>query len=825
MNDCYRFIALKSPLEIAFRPVPKIIKEGPPYVNIWRIEDFNLVTWPKKGKFYKGDSYLVVWIKAEGRHMHRHIHFWIGSETTQDEAGMAAMKAVELDDYFDGQSVQFREIEGYESKVFLSYFPRIMYESGGYYSTFATIKQNYDDKLWYVKGKRNITLNQKAMSWSNMNCKDVFILDISQCMFLWIGKKANYFEKIKAARVTQELNTERVGKVQIIVVNDGDEKNLPKEELQLFNKHLPIAMKNLNKSDLSPDDSLNQHSEKNLKLYICSDDEGTLKVLEVKCGPLVYSDLTSKDVYIILTQSHIWIWIGRLALNQERREAMNNAMGFAKKKDADLSKIIRVVEGAELEEFKYLFHNWPEPNPSGVSSKSRIATVQTNFDVKSLHQNRQLAAEMRMVDDGDGEVEIYRMQNFNMIPVEKAQYGQFFNGDCYVIIYKYNFKNTEYHLIYYWLGIESSPEEQGAASLKTLELDDGLEGTTTQIRVIQGKEPPHLMTIFKGKMIILMGSHDIWGKKNDILAACPGRNFMLQVCGTTSFNTKALQVPMRAASLNSSNVFVIFDGHRSYIWAGKGSTGDEREMAKNISNGATFIPEGQEKPDFWNCLGGIETYTSDKPIQNRQWEHIPRLFCMSNMSSINYQMEEICNFEQQDLIPDDIMLLDTWDSLFLWIGKEAQHDEKKYAVKSACEYLETDPSCRPTDIPIYRVNQGHEPPIFTGFFNVWNENTWRDAIKFEQIQKELKLNNMNIPLNEVPSAKYSGQTFREVPKFAYVLLAGKAPDMLPREVDPANKELHLTDMEFMRVFQMTYMEYFQLPLWRKQALKKSLGLF
>lgn len=193
MNDCYRFIALKSPLEIAFRPVPKIIKEGPPYVNIWRIEDFNLVTWPKKGKFYKGDSYLVVWIKAEGRHMHRHIHFWIGSETTQDEAGMAAMKAVELDDYFDGQSVQFREIEGYESKVFLSYFPRIMYESGGYYSTFATIKQNYDDKLWYVKGKRNITLNQKAMSWSNMNCKDVFILDISQCMFLWIGKKSKLF--------------------------------------------------------------------------------------------------------------------------------------------------------------------------------------------------------------------------------------------------------------------------------------------------------------------------------------------------------------------------------------------------------------------------------------------------------------------------------------------------------------------------------------------------------------------------------------------------------------------------------------------------------
>ena len=43
------------------------------------------------------------------------------------------------------------------------------------------------------------------------------------------------------------------------------------------------------------------------------------------------------------------------------------------------------------------------------------------------------------------------MQNFNMVPVEKAQYGQFFNSDCYIIIYKYAFKNTIYNLIYYWL--------------------------------------------------------------------------------------------------------------------------------------------------------------------------------------------------------------------------------------------------------------------------------------------------------------------------------------------------------------------------------------
>ena len=50
----------------------------------------------------------------------------------------------------------------------------------------------------------------------------------------------------------------------------------------------------------------------------------------------------------------------------------NIFQGFAKKKDADLCKIIRVVEGAELEEFKYLFHNWPEPNSCRISAKNRV---------------------------------------------------------------------------------------------------------------------------------------------------------------------------------------------------------------------------------------------------------------------------------------------------------------------------------------------------------------------------------------------------------------------------------------------------------------------
>jgi villin 1 len=43
------------------------------------------------------------------------------------------------------------------------------------------------------------------------------------------------------------------------------------------------------------------------------------------------------------------------------------------------------------------------------------------------------------------------------------------------------------------------------------------------------------------------------------------------------------QVDFQASSLNSSDVFVVCTGAICYIWCGKGSTGDEREMAKKIA--------------------------------------------------------------------------------------------------------------------------------------------------------------------------------------------------------------------------------------------------
>lgn len=51
--------------------------------------------------------------------------------------------------------------------------------------------------------------------------------------------------------------------------------------------------------------------------------------------------------------------------------------------------------------------------------------------------------------------------------------------------------------------------------------------------------------------------------------------------------------------------------------------------------------------------------------------------------------EEVFNFSQTDLIPEDVMLLDASSTIFMWMGKLSHAQDRKLSFEMALEYLRT----------------------------------------------------------------------------------------------------------------------------------------
>jgi gelsolin len=164
-----------------------------PGTLVWRIENFQVVAQPLAdfGSFFSGDSYIILhtYKTAGVDKLFHNVHFWLGLETTQDEAGTAAYKTVELDDFLAGLPVQYREVQGYESKQFLSLFPKLVISEGGLASGFTHVEATkYETRLYQVNfSNKNLVVRQVPLSYKSLNNGDVFIVDKGLQIYQWNG--------------------------------------------------------------------------------------------------------------------------------------------------------------------------------------------------------------------------------------------------------------------------------------------------------------------------------------------------------------------------------------------------------------------------------------------------------------------------------------------------------------------------------------------------------------------------------------------------------------------------------------------------------------
>ncbi|XP_076725204.1 villin-like protein isoform X1 [Callospermophilus lateralis] len=842
-------------------------------LHIWIIENLKMVPVPEKayGNFFEKHCYIILHIPQSPKATQEassDLHYWIGKEASTEAEGAASTFVQHLQEELGDRTVQHREVQGHESECFHSYFhPGVIYRKGGLASDVKHVETNMYNiqRLLHIKARKHVSATEVELSWNSFNKGDIFLLDLGMVMIQWNGSKTSISEKSRGLVLTCSIrDRERGGRAQIGIVDDGVEVTDPTHIMEAV---LGCRVGSLHAA--MPTKSINQLQKANVRLYHVYEKGKDLVIQELATRPLTQDLLQEEDCYILDQGGFkIYLWQGRMSNVEEKKAAFSRAVGFIRAKGYPTYTNVEVVnDGAESAAFKQLFRTWTRE--LGRKKLDRTGkSIQVKLDVGKLHSQPELAAQLRMVDDGSGKVEMWCIQDSRRQPVDSKHHGQLCSSNCYLVLYTYQKLGRIQYILYLWQGHQATEEEIKALHSNAEELDHLYQGALVQEHVTVGSEPPHFLAIFQGQLVIFQGSTGHHGKGQP--ASVP-RLFHVQ--GTDGYNTRTMEVSARASSLNSSEVFLLVTAGVCYLWFGKGCNGDQREMARTVvtvisGNDKETVLEGQEPPHFWEALGGRAPYPSSKRLPEEAASFQPRLFeCSSQEGCL--VLSEVVFFRQGDLDKYDIMLLDTWQEIFLWLGAAAS--EQKDAVAWGQEYLRTHPAGRSLATPMVLVKQGHEPPTFTGWFSTWDPYMWSNNQSCEEVVKsgvshlgtESAISGIPAEINNFQLSQWPGESRAGPPDLPAIKdtqdisemelgprvggrsasnssssvslvdseslpperLRYRAVEDLPQGVDPTRKEFYLSDADFQDIFGKSKKEFYGMAKWKQQQEKKKLGFF
>ena len=345
-------------------------------IQIWRVENFRIKSWPERryGEFFSGDSYIILhtMVSDTGKKTYD-AFFWLGAETTQDEAGTAAYKTVELDEILGDEPVQYREVQGNETKKFLDLFPKVTILSGGVDSGFRHVSpKKYKPRLLHVCGyKKHVQVYQVPLKTESLNNSDSFVLDCGLKIFQFNGNYASAWEKRKANAIVDELQASRLGKVEKTFIIDGlqdNGDNMINQFWTYFGGKPDKITKEVEEKEVP------QSME--LSLHHISDASGVMEINEVCRGDLDKTKLDSMDTFILDGGGMIFAWIGKGSTKAEKREAMQYGIRYLNNTGRSQNvPICRVLEGKEPKQFWDCFNGQIVSNQKRKKKRRRKKTL------------------------------------------------------------------------------------------------------------------------------------------------------------------------------------------------------------------------------------------------------------------------------------------------------------------------------------------------------------------------------------------------------------------------------------------------------------------
>ncbi|KAL7134363.1 hypothetical protein ABFS83_11G021800 [Erythranthe nasuta] len=737
--------------------------------EIWRIENFQPVAVSKSshGKFFAGDSYVILKTTALKNGALRHdIHYWLGKDTSQDEAGAAAIKCVELDAALGGRAVQYREVQGHETEKFLSYFkPCIIPQEGGIASGFKHVEaEEHQIRLFVCKGKHVVHVTEVAFARSSLNHDDIFILDTKSKIFQFNGSNSCIQERAKALEVVQYIkDTYHDGKCDIAAVEDGrlmaDAET--GEFWGFFGGFAPLPKKATTNEQKSIDLPSKLFCVEKGEAVPIGADSWTRELLETnKC-------------YILDCGKEVFVWMGRSTSLDGRKSASNVVDELLRGLDRPKSHVIRVIEGFETVAFRSKFESWPQSTNVTVTEDGRgkVAALlkRQGINVKGLLKAETPKEEPHIYIDCTGDLQVWRVDGQKKTLLSSSDQSKFYSGDCYIFQYSYPGDEKDEHLVGTWLGKQSVEEDRVAASSQASKMVESLKFLPTQACFYEGNEPLQFFAIFQS-FIVFKGGVSKGYKKyiaekelSDDTYSDEGLA-LFRVQGSGPDNMQAIQVEPVASSLNSSYCYILHSGSSLFTWSGNLTSSDSQEIVERQLDlikpnmQSKLQKEGAESEQFWDLLGGKSEYPSLKIA--REAEADPHLFSCT-LTKGDLKVTEVYNFSQDDLMTEDIFILDCHSDIYVWVGQQVESKTKMNALTIGQKFLERDFLHEKLSLqaPIYIVMEGSEPIYFTRFFS-WDSA--KSAMHGNSFQRKLAILKGDTPVLDKPKRRtpvsYTGRS-------------------------------------------------------------------
>jgi hypothetical protein len=267
----------------------------------------------------------------------------------------------------------------------------------------------------------------------------------------------------------------------------------------------------------------------------------------------------------------------------------------------------------------------------------------------------------------------------------------------------------------------------GSAAAFTVQLSDNLKMASRHHLELMMEETQMFMSLWKGGIFYLEGGVDsgfthVEPKTYEHrLMIVKGKRY-----------PRVFNMPMVANSINEGDVFILDLGMKLYYWPGVDANVNEKvkgmEIVINIKNterGANpklFYPRDKSPEadeEFWAALGGrpatINPATSDEEDTSDP-NFAYTLWQVSNASG-SLQLTEITErpLRRDHLDTSDSYILELSDTIYVWVGKGSNLEEKKNAMQSAKDFIAQKGKNPKTKVS--RIPEMAEDVHFKSFFN------------------------------------------------------------------------------------------------------------